>query len=294
MQLFSLNLEFFVFLAMGVERKITPIGKKICCKIIILYIFRFFRHTNRTTNLSTFPVIKILRGVPKKQRKSNKSHNVSSSESNRMSRKTSVGSWGICLQLGFFGSQATGKASLIHQVIGNGFVEREAKENMHLCAGKALAIPGLPNALIMDTNDLHHFPPMRRVALQRANIFVLVFSADREASVRTMKDYYRDIIDIKYKCTDYHNNRIPIVVVANKCDIAENMRSVDLDNVKRMVVKEWGCRFVEVSALTGSNINELKRVIHEETRLSYNVLISPSSSKKKKLSISGRFKVLVS
>ena len=211
-----------------------------------------------------------------------------------MSRKTSVGNWGICLQLAFFGSKGTGKASLIHQIVGNGFVETQAKENIHLCADKTLAIPGMPNIIIMDTNDLHNFPPMRRVAIQRANIFVLVFSVDSETSADNIDDYYELIKEIKCQCNDYHNKKIPIVVVANKCDIVENQRTVDLDGVRRKVVKQWGCRYIEVSAREGDHVNQLRTIIYEETRLSYNVPVSPSSSKKKRNSIAGRFKLLVS
>ena len=212
-----------------------------------------------------------------------------------MSRKTSFGNWGTCLKLAFFGAPGTGKVSLANQLLGNTEPSnKNTKRSLDVpCNERTLTIPGLPNVIIMDTSDLHNFPPMRRVTIQHANIFVLVFSVDNQTSVHNIEEYYDTIMEIKYRCNDYHNNRIPIVVVANNCDIMENERLVDLTKVKKEVVKDWQCPLIEVSAHDEDDVNQLRAIIHEETRLSYNVPFSPSSSKKKRNSIAGRFKVLI-
>ncbi|XP_066911347.1 GTP-binding protein Di-Ras1-like [Clytia hemisphaerica] len=211
-----------------------------------------------------------------------------------MSRKTSVGSWGICLQVAFLGGQGTGKASLIHQVVGHGFVQYGAKENIQDCINKTLPLPGMPNAVIMNTCDLHSFPPMKRVAIQRANIFVLVFAVDDEKSIVEVENYYNAIMELKRECNDYHNNRVPIIVVGNKSE-GDGERKFDVEQFIYKMEQEWQCRYIEVSAKYGWNINKLKNMIIEETRLSYNVpLAPPTSSRKKKNSIAGRFKLLMS
>ena len=213
-----------------------------------------------------------------------------------MSRKTSFGNWGTCLKLAFFGANGTGKLSLANQLIReeNAELLNDTKKSLDVpCCERTLTIPGLPNVIIMDTSDLHNFPPMRRVTIQHANIFVLVFSVDNKSSVQDIEEYYDNIMEIKYQCNDYHNNRIPIVVVANKCDIMENDRRVDLAKVKMKIVEEWKCPFIEACAHDSDNMNQLRTIIHEETRLSYNVPFSPSSNKKKRNSIAGRFKVLI-
>ena len=201
----------------------------------------------------------------------------------------SVGSGGICLQLAFFGAPDTGKASLIHQILDNGFIEEGAKENVFAnCKNKTFVIPGMHNAVVMDTNDIHNFPPMKRVTIQRANIFVLVFAVDNEKSLDEVENYYNEIVEIKRDSPEYHNNRIPIVVVANKSELSGNWRVNR--TVVRHKVEEWGCKYIEVSARNGTNILELKQTIVEETRLSYNA----AKPRRKKYSIAHKFKSLIS
>jgi Ras family. len=202
----------------------------------------------------------------------------------------SVGSGGICLQLAFFGAPDTGKASLIHQILDNGFVEEGAKENILVnCKNKTFAIPGMHNAVVMDTNDLHNFPPMKRVTIQRANIFVLVFAVNNEKSLDEVENYYHEIVEIKKGSTEYHNNRIPIVVVGNKSELSVNRR-INSTVIQHKVVEEWDCKYIEVSARNGTNIRELKQTIIEEARLSYNA----PKPRKKKQSIAYMFKSLIS
>ena len=137
-------------------------------------------------------------------------------------------------------------------------------------------------------------PKTVKFAIQRANIFVLVFSMDDEKSILEVENYYNDILELKRESNDYHNNRIPIVVVGNKSE-GDVERKFNLEQFIYKIEQEWQCRYIEVSAKYGLNIAKLKSIIIEETRLSYNVpLVPPTSSRKKKNSIAGRFKLLMS
>lgn len=203
-----------------------------------------------------------------------------------MSRKTSTSV--ACLQLAFLGGKGTGKASLIHHVLGNGYNEHQGKPDVSDMWNKTIAIPGMMSIVIMDTSDLHNFPPMKRVAIQRANIFVLVFALDDERSFREMENYYNDIMEIKRGSNEYVDNKVPIVIVGNKSEVPIEQQ-LDKNDVIDKVVNQWDCKYIETSAKTGDNIKAFSETMEEEIREAYGIK-KPANKKQRKVSVAMKLK----
>lgn len=202
-----------------------------------------------------------------------------------MSRKESTSV--ACLQLAFLGAEGTGKASLINHVLGNGNNNVRGKPDVNdIIRDKTIAIPGMMNIVIMDTSDLHNFPPMKRVTIQRANIFVLVFALDNQKSFQEIESYHNDIMEIKKGSHDYVDNKVPIVVVGNKSEVPVE-KQIDKTDLIDKVVNQWDCKYIETSAKTGYNINALLETVIQEIRLAYGI---DTDKKSRKSSVAKKLK----
>lgn len=93
---------------------------------------------------------------------------------------------------------------------------------------------------ITDTGGSHSFPAMVKLAIQRGQAFILVYSVTSRPSFDKLKTYYSDIISLKQTL-----NQTPLMIVGNKCDLHE--RQVTESEGQRLA-KEWKCSFIETSA----------------------------------------------
>ena len=77
--------------------------------------------------------------------------------------------------------------------------------------------------------------------------FLLVFALDNYESFTSLKSTYQRICKIK-------NNKTPIVLLGNKCEIPENEKKVTRNEVEELA-KSWGVQYLEVSSKTDCNGN---------------------------------------
>lgn len=97
---------------------------------------------------------------------------------------------------------------------------------------------------ILDTSGYYQFPAMRELAIRKSEAFILVFSVDSEESLEELKQIREDILRIK-KVDETGgsaggNVKIPMVVVANKCDIDDDKWKVDRTYVECLVsCEKW-------------------------------------------------------
>ena len=176
-----------------------------------------------------------------------------------MSRKKSANS--EVFKLAVLGDRRCGKATLIHRLLGNGYVE-DLKPTIYDYSEKAVRFNDVcnKNIQIVDTSDLHLYPPMKKVTLGMAEAFILVFAINDVTSFRRLSEYYDDIMEIKSRAGSH---QVPFIVVGNKVDL-EQERQVEMDEVEDLVVWKWKRKFVEVCLRDGTNYDMLLKNLEEE------------------------------
>lgn len=118
------------------------------------------------------------------------------------------------------GAAKVGKTSLISQFLYGTFTEKYKRtiEEMHHAD---FNVSGVPLTLdILDTSGSYEFPAMRALSISSADAFILVYSvvdATTFEEVRVIRD---QIIETK------GTTEVPIVVVGNKFDLANDKRQV--------------------------------------------------------------------
>lgn len=106
------------------------------------------------------------------------------------------------------------------------------------------------NLEILDTAGIEQFTAMRELYIKNGEGFVLVYSITDESSLKELHALREQIARIK----DNHN--VPMVLVANKCDLADS-RKVSSDAGVELA-ESWGkVPFYETSAKHRSNVDEV-------------------------------------
>lgn len=135
------------------------------------------------------------------------------------------------------GAAKVGKTSLISQFLYGTFSEKYKRtiEEMHHAE---FSVTGVHLTLdILDTSGSYEFPAMRALSISSADAFILVYSvvdASTFEDVRLIRD---QIIETK------GTTEVPIVVVGNKFDLANDQRQVriypPLSSHRNIPLKEY-------------------------------------------------------
>uniref|UniRef100_A0A914MCZ2 GTP-binding protein Di-Ras2 n=1 Tax=Meloidogyne incognita TaxID=6306 RepID=A0A914MCZ2_MELIC len=165
-----------------------------------------------------------------------------------------------------FGAGGVGKSSLVQRFIKNTFTDaysptiEDTYQQVINCSDQGrLAVCTLH---LVDTTGSHQFPAMQRLAIQRGNAFILVYSITSKQSLEELGPIVRTIKEIK---GNEAIMEVPIVLVGNKID-ESTKREVSLETGEALA-QRWGCGFVETSAKLGQNITELfQRLLSLEKR----------------------------
>ena len=144
---------------------------------------------------------------------------------------------------------------------------------------------------ILDTSGSNEFPVMKKLAIESADAFLLVFSltdASTFEEVRRLRDF---IIQIKrnsskalssFNRDKTHNFKIdnnssindfqcpPIVVTGNKLDL-ESMRAVKKEVAETIINIDWENGYVEASAKDDVNITNIFRELIIQTKVPYDL-----------------------
>ena len=162
-----------------------------------------------------------------------------------------------------FGDSGVGKSSIIRQLVGEGFTEQHIptvedfymKQMNH--RNKAYEFD------IIDTSGTYEFPAMRRVAIQKANAAVLVYSVDKPESFTKLERYMEEV----KSCCDDSNRKIPVMIVSNKADLPKlteptffNQRGLQISACD-YVESKWKCKWLATSAKFNLNVVALFRKI---------------------------------
>ena len=153
------------------------------------------------------------------------------------------------------GHAGVGKSALIsmflHQIFPTKHVKTVEDQHFVECETDGESI----KLHILDTSGSLSFPAQRRVNINQAKVFVLVYSVTSLASFKEVSRLREMILDIRGPDT-------PVVIVGNKID-KNNERQVS--KVSSMIVASvtWQHGFVETSALQNENV---RRIFEEAIR----------------------------
>ncbi|CAK5069455.1 unnamed protein product [Meloidogyne enterolobii] len=165
-----------------------------------------------------------------------------------------------------FGAGGVGKSSLVQRFIKNTFTDvysptiEDTYQQVINCSDQGrLAVCTLH---LVDTTGSHQFPAMQRLAMQRGNAFILVYSITSKQSLEELGPIVRTIKETR---GNEAIMEVPIVLVGNKID-ESTKREVSFETGEALA-QRWGCGFVETSAKLGQNITELfQRLLSLEKR----------------------------
>ncbi|GFY42227.1 GTP-binding protein Rhes [Trichonephila inaurata madagascariensis] len=172
-----------------------------------------------------------------------------------MAKATITNRWknGICPFVVVFGASGVGKTSIIHQLLNKPWPSehKPTVEDMYSYnydeSGSKIQIN------ILDTSGQDEYPAMRRVAIQKADIFILIFSIDSEESFQRVSTIRDSILEIQ---NTEEQDMVPIVIVGNKCELEES-RQVSKAITESIVTMDWQHGFIEVSAKDRINIRQI-------------------------------------
>lgn len=113
---------------------------------------------------------------------------------------------------------------------------------------------------ILDTAGQEEFSSARDGWVREGNAFILVYSVTSTSSFLEIEEHHRNIMLV------HDNEKVPIVLVGNKTDLAHE-RQVSTEDGRKLA-KHYGIPFVETSALEGTNCDfafqEAIRLIFEK------------------------------
>ncbi|OWF50771.1 dexamethasone-induced Ras-related protein 1-like [Mizuhopecten yessoensis] len=150
------------------------------------------------------------------------------------------------------GSGSVGKTSILHKYL-NGTFSHKYTQTVEDVYSTDVCIDGERIMIeFLDTSGSIEFPAMRRLAIQKANAFVLVFALDREESFAEVKRTWREI-----KASRNDQKDTPCIVIGNKLD-RENYREVEYFEALNWVDNNGlEGMMQEVSSKTGANFDNV-------------------------------------
>eukprot|EP00053_Salpingoeca_punica_P006842 m.63854 g.63854 ORF g.63854 m.63854 type:complete len:182 (+) comp13882_c0_seq1:155-700(+) len=154
-------------------------------------------------------------------------------------------------KVALMGYPAVGKSSLASQFV-DGRFEADYCSTIETRYTKSINISGCEFELqLLDTMGLTELPNFPDEYLIMDG-YILVFSVDMRQSFTVLSEIYN-------KLRDAGTQKQPMVVVGNKSDL-ESQRVVPLDEAKALA-KEFGALYMETSAKTNSNVNDVFKAI---------------------------------
>ena len=115
---------------------------------------------------------------------------------------------------------------------------------------KNIEVDGIQCLLeILDTAGTEQFTAMRDLYMKDGQGFVLVFSIVAKSTFTDLNDIRDQIVRVK------DTDQFPAILVGNKCDL-DDQRVVPKNEANELAEK-WGCTYMECSAKTSTNIQDL-------------------------------------
>uniref|UniRef100_UPI00358F85A9 ras-related protein Rap-1b-like n=1 Tax=Myxine glutinosa TaxID=7769 RepID=UPI00358F85A9 len=152
------------------------------------------------------------------------------------------------VRLTFLGAQNVGKTSLIQRFV-NGSFDTKHNHTLDEASTVEYEVNGrLVQLEIMDTSGSFEFPAMRRLSIEQADAFALVYSIDDPASFEVLQRLRDEVIEVK------QGPAPPMIVIGNKLDLDPHYRKVRRERVIETVEDCWSAYLLETSAKENHNV----------------------------------------
>jgi len=156
------------------------------------------------------------------------------------------------------GNGGVGKSAITFRFVQNKFVE-SYNPTIEDSYRKQIKVDGSTIVLdILDTAGQEEYTELREVYMRGGEGFIIVYSITDKKSFQEVSEF-RDRT-LRVKDTD----RVPMILVGNKSDL-DHARLVSKDEAET-TAKEWGIPWIETSAATGMNCDEIFQIIAREVK----------------------------
>ena len=153
----------------------------------------------------------------------------------------------------FLGAAGVGKTNLVRRLLDREFQEEYVPTVYDVFHKEIVNETGKVTIQITDMSGYYSFPPMRRIAIARSNVFVLVYEVGNKKSYLEIGRLKEEIEQQKGDCPIY------IIMVGNKIDKANRVRDVEVEDA--IVASSYTS--LRVSAKTEESVFVLFQAIME-------------------------------
>lgn len=146
----------------------------------------------------------------------------------------------------FLGAAGVGKTSLVRRLLDRSFQEEYVPTVYDVFHKEIVNESGKVTFQITDMSGYYSFPPMRRIAINRSDVFVLVYEVGSKKS-------YKEIERLKDEIEQQKEGMpINIIIVGNKVDnaAAGTIKDVEVEDD----VIACSCTSLRVSAKSGESV----------------------------------------
>ena len=154
------------------------------------------------------------------------------------------------LKITVFGQGSVGKTSIIKRYLYDTFMIDYTETIEDVYRTIVLHKQIIYNLKITDTAGNYQFPAMRKLAIQRSQVFIIVYDLNKKESFLEAKRLF----DIIHKTKDLQH--IPVIVVGNKSD-KEFYREAEQEYEKEVYSWADEIRHITTSARDSENIHQV-------------------------------------
>lgn len=154
------------------------------------------------------------------------------------------------LKITVFGQGSVGKTSIIKRYLYDTFMIDYTETIEDVYRTIVLHKQIIYNLKITDTAGSYQFPAMRKLAIQRSQVFIIVYDLNKKESFLEAKRLF----DIIHKTKDLQH--IPVIVVGNKSD-KEFYREAEQEYEKEVYSWADEIRHITTSARDSENIHQV-------------------------------------
>jgi GTPase KRas protein len=126
---------------------------------------------------------------------------------------------------------------------------------------------------IMDTAGQEEYHAMRHGYMRTGQAFLFVYAINSKSSFDEGHDFRRQILRVQEK------EKVPMVVVGNKCDLPDAQRQVSKEDGEELA-RKWGVPFFETSAKLAINVDDAFYTLLKEAIKAYPPKTGVHSKKK--------------